>query len=79
MKIFNRGKKSLLHYGIQMYIFNKTSYSNNLLLDIPSLYNKVNNFETSNPHDTKFINCLFLKLIVLCKPLLSKVHIHKPY
>ena len=67
--------KFLHLHGIYMYIFNNISYSNNLWLYNPSLWNKIHNFETSHPHDTIFIKCLFLNLIVLYKPLLIEFHI----
>jgi hypothetical protein len=44
-----------------------------------ALCNKVHNFGTCKHHGTRFINHLFVKLIILCKPLLNVSHIHKGY
>jgi hypothetical protein len=44
-----------------------------------ALYNKVHNFGTYKHHGTRFINRLFVKLIILCKPLLNASHIQKGY
>jgi hypothetical protein len=44
-----------------------------------ALCNKVHNFGTCKYHSTRFINCLFMKLIILCKPLLNVGHIQKRY
>jgi hypothetical protein len=41
--------------------------------------NKVHNFGTCKHHDTRFINRLFMKLIILCKPLLNVSNIQKGY
>jgi hypothetical protein len=41
--------------------------------------NKIHNFGTYKHHGTMFINCLFMKLIILCKPLLNVIHIQKGY
>jgi hypothetical protein len=40
---------------------------------------KVHNFGTCKNHGTRFINFLFVKLIILCKPLLNVSHIQKLY
>jgi hypothetical protein len=44
-----------------------------------ALCNKVHNFGTCKHHGTRFINHLFVKLIILCKPLLNVSHIQKGY
>jgi hypothetical protein len=44
-----------------------------------ALYNKVHNFGTCKHHGSRFINCLFMKLIILCYPLLNVSHIQKRY
>jgi hypothetical protein len=44
-----------------------------------ALCNKVHNLGTCKHHGTRFINCLFVKLIILCKPLLNASHIQKGY
>jgi hypothetical protein len=44
-----------------------------------ALRNKVHNFGTCKHHDTRFINSLFVKLVILCKPLLNVSHIQKAY
>jgi hypothetical protein len=44
-----------------------------------ALCNKVHNFGTCKHHGTRFINRLFVKLIILCKPLLNASHIQKGY
>jgi hypothetical protein len=41
--------------------------------------NKVHNFGTWKLHGTRFINSLFVKPIILCKPLLNVSHIQKGY
>jgi hypothetical protein len=40
---------------------------------------KVHKFGTCKHHGTRFINCLFVKLIILCRPLLDVSHIQKQY
>jgi hypothetical protein len=42
-----------------------------------ALCNKVHNFGTCKHHGTRFIICLYVKLIILCKPLLNVSHIQK--
>jgi hypothetical protein len=44
---------------------------------IYALCNKEHNFGTCKHHGTRFINCLFVKLIILYKPLLNVSHIQK--
>jgi hypothetical protein len=44
-----------------------------------ALCNKVFNFGTCKHHDIRFINCLFAKLIILCKSLLNESYIQKLY
>ena len=44
-----------------------------------ALRNKVHNFGTCKHHGTRFINFLFIKLILLCNPLLNINHIQKGY
>jgi hypothetical protein len=44
-----------------------------------TLCNKVHNFGTCKHHGTRFINRLFVKLIILCKSLLNVSHIQKGY
>jgi hypothetical protein len=44
-----------------------------------ALCNKVHNFGTCKHHGTRFIYHLFVKLIILCKPLLNVSHIQKGY
>jgi hypothetical protein len=39
--------------------------------------NKEHNFGTCKHHGTRFINCLFMKLLILCKPLLNVSQIQK--
>jgi hypothetical protein len=39
--------------------------------------NKIYNFRTYKHHGTRFINHLFVKLIILCEPLLNVRHIQK--
>jgi hypothetical protein len=41
--------------------------------------NKVHNFGTCKHHGKIFNNHLFVKLIILCKPLLNVSHIQKLY
>jgi hypothetical protein len=41
--------------------------------------NKVHNFGTCKHHGKRFTNHLFVKLIILCKPLLNVSHIQKLY
>jgi hypothetical protein len=41
--------------------------------------NKVHSFGTCKHHGTRFINHLFVKLIILYKPLLNVSHIQKGY
>jgi hypothetical protein len=41
--------------------------------------NKVHSFGTCKHQDTRFINCLFMKLIVFCIPLLNVSHIQNGY
>jgi hypothetical protein len=41
--------------------------------------NKVHKFGTCKHHGTRFINCLFVKLIILFKPLLNVSHIQRGY
>ena len=43
------------------------------------LHIKVYNIETCKHHGTKFINFLFVKLIILCKPLFDVSHFQKWY
>ena len=40
---------------------------------------KVYNFGICKHHGIRFINCLFVKLIILCRPLLDVSHIQKQY
>jgi hypothetical protein len=40
---------------------------------------QVHNFGTYKHHGSRFINCFFMKLIILCKPLLNVRHIQKEY
>jgi hypothetical protein len=42
-------------------------------------YNVVHNFGTCKHHGTRFINHLFVKLIILCKPLLNVSHVQIVY
>ena len=42
-----------------------------------SLCNNVNDFGTCKHHGIRFIDHLFVKLIILCKPLLNVSHIQK--
>jgi hypothetical protein len=44
-----------------------------------ALYNKIHNFGTCKHHGTRFIKCLFVKLIILYKTLLNISHIQKRY
>jgi hypothetical protein len=44
-----------------------------------ALCNKVHNFGTYKHQGTRFINHLFVKLIILCKPLLNVSHNQKGY
>jgi hypothetical protein len=44
-----------------------------------ALCNKVHNFGTCKHHSTRFINHLFVKLIILCKPLQNVNHIQRVY
>jgi hypothetical protein len=44
-----------------------------------ALCNKVHNFGTWKHHGTWFINRLFVRLIILCKPLLNVTHIQERY
>jgi hypothetical protein len=44
-----------------------------------ALCNKVHNFGTCKHHGARFINHLFVKLTILCKPLLNISHIQKGY
>jgi hypothetical protein len=44
-----------------------------------ALCNKVYNFGTCKHHGTRFINRLYVKLIILCEPLLNVSHIPKRY
>jgi hypothetical protein len=44
-----------------------------------ALCNKVHNFGTCKHHGTRFINLFFVKLIIVCKPLLNVSHIQKGY
>ena len=44
-----------------------------------ALCNKVHNFGTCKHNGTRFISCLFVRLVVLCKPLLNVSHIQKGY
>jgi hypothetical protein len=44
-----------------------------------ALCNKVHNFGTCKHHGKRFTNHLFVKLIILCKPLLNVSHIQKLY
>jgi hypothetical protein len=44
-----------------------------------ALCNKVHNFRICKHHGTRFINCLFVKPTILCKPLLNISHIQKQY
>jgi hypothetical protein len=62
-----------------MYIFNKKVIEINYFWMLYALYNKVHNFRTCKHHGTRFINRLFMKLIILCKPLLNVIHIQKGY
>jgi hypothetical protein len=39
--------------------------------------NKINNFGTCKHHGIRFINCLFMKLIILYKPFLNIIRIQK--
>jgi hypothetical protein len=43
------------------------------------LCNKIHYFGTCRHHGIRFINPLFMKLIILCKPLLNVSHIQKWY
>jgi hypothetical protein len=60
-----------------MYIFNIIVIEVNYFWMIYALCNKVHNFGTCKHHGTRFINCLFVKLIILCKLLLNASHIQK--
>jgi hypothetical protein len=51
----------------------------NYFLMLYASCNKVHNFGTCKHHGTRFINRLFMKLIILCKPLLNVSHIQKRY
>jgi hypothetical protein len=51
----------------------------NYFLMLYASFNKVHNFRTCKHYDTRFINCLFMKLIIFCKPLLNVSHIQKGY
>jgi hypothetical protein len=44
-----------------------------------ALCNKVDNFGTCKHHDTRFINHLFVKLIILCTLLVNINHIQKRF
>jgi hypothetical protein len=44
-----------------------------------ALCDKIHNFGTYKHHGTRFINCLFVKLIILCKTLLNVNHIQIVY
>jgi hypothetical protein len=44
-----------------------------------ALCDKVHNFGTCKHHGTRFINRLFMKLIILCIPLQNVRHIQKGY
>jgi hypothetical protein len=44
-----------------------------------ALCNKVHNCGTCKHHGTRFINLFFVKLIIVCKPLLNVSHIQKGY
>jgi hypothetical protein len=44
-----------------------------------ALCNKVHNFGICKHYGARFINFLFVKLIILCKPLLNVSHIQKGY
>jgi hypothetical protein len=65
--------------GFEMYIFSKKIIGKNYFMMLYALYNKVHNFGTCKLHGTRIINCLFIKLIILCKPLLNVSHIQKRY
>jgi hypothetical protein len=60
-----------------MYIFNRIVIEVNYFWMIYALCNKEHNFGTCKHHGTRFINCLFVKLIILYKPLLNVSHIQK--
>jgi hypothetical protein len=44
-----------------------------------ALCNKVHNFGSCKHHGARFFNSLFVKLIILCKPLLNVRHIQIRY
>jgi hypothetical protein len=44
-----------------------------------ALCNKVHNFGTCKHHGIRFINLLFVKLIILCEPLLNVSHFQNRY
>jgi hypothetical protein len=63
-----------------MYIFsNITIIEINYFWMLYALCNKVHNLGTCKHHGTRFINRLFMKLIILHKPLLNVSHIQKGY
>jgi hypothetical protein len=62
-----------------MYIFSQKIIEINYFWMLYASCNKVHNFETGKHHGTRFINYLFIKLIILCKPLLNVSHIQKWY
>jgi hypothetical protein len=62
-----------------MYIFNKKVTEINHFWMLYALCNKVYNFGTCKHHGTRFIIHLFVKLIILYKPLLNVSHIQKGY
>jgi hypothetical protein len=51
----------------------------NYFLMFNALYSKVHNFGTCKHHGIRFMDCLFVKLIILCKPLVNVSHIQKSY
>jgi hypothetical protein len=65
--------------GFEMYIFCKKVIEINHFWMIYALCDKVHNFGTCKHHVTRFINRLFMKLIILYKPLLNISHIQKGY
>jgi hypothetical protein len=61
-----------------MYIFNtKNKIEINYFWMLYFSRSKVHNFGTYKHHGTRLINCFFMKLIILYKPLLNVSHIQK--
>jgi hypothetical protein len=69
-----------MHLNImEMYYLIKIILEINHFLMFYAPRNKVHNFGTCKHHGKRFTNHLFVKLIILCKPLLNVSHIQKLY